>query len=66
VAPDRPAELARAVRILLEYPDLRRAMGERARRHLEAQFTWDRALVGLGALYRELGLDAAAPAGGEG
>jgi glycosyltransferase involved in cell wall biosynthesis len=56
VPPDRPADLARAIRILLEYPELRRRMGEQARQHLQTHYTWDRALAQLDAVYRELGL----------
>jgi glycosyltransferase involved in cell wall biosynthesis len=40
VAADRPAELARALRVLLEYPDAARAMGERGRECVSAAFGW--------------------------
>lgn len=52
VRPNRPAELARAVRVLLEYPDQRRAMGARARSHVEHHLTWDRNRERLDAVYR--------------
>ncbi len=65
VAPERPAELARAMRILLEYPDLRRTLGDEARRHVERHFTWDRALERLGHCYGALGLEAPQPRSGE-
>ncbi len=56
VSPDRPAELARVIRILIEYPELRRRMGEQARSHLERHYTWDRALAQLDVVYQGLGL----------
>ncbi len=56
VPPDRPADLARAIRILLQYPDLRQRMGEQARRHLLRHYTWERALAQLDLVYQDLGL----------
>jgi glycosyltransferase involved in cell wall biosynthesis len=41
VRPDRPAELARAIRILLEYPDRSRQLGAQARAHVAEHLTWD-------------------------
>ena len=41
VAADRPAELARAIRVLLEYDDLRREMGSAARDRIADGLTWD-------------------------
>jgi glycosyltransferase involved in cell wall biosynthesis len=40
VRPDRPAELARALRVGLEYPDRARRMGEAGRRHVAEHLTW--------------------------
>jgi glycosyltransferase involved in cell wall biosynthesis len=40
VRPDRPAELARALRVILEYPDRSRRMGEVGRRHIADHLTW--------------------------
>jgi len=57
VPPDRPAELARALRILLEYPGLRAQWGEAARRRIRDDLSWDCALSRLDAVYCELGLD---------
>lgn len=54
VPPDRPAELARAARILLEYPDRAEAMGVAGRRHVEASLTWAASRAQLRALYDEL------------
>ncbi len=44
VHPDRPSELARALRILLDDPEYARGLGEEARQTIEQGFTWDRAL----------------------
>ena len=54
VPPDRPAELARAIRLLIDYPDERAALGHAARRTIERRFTWDRSLGQLDAIYRRL------------
>ncbi|BCJ47188.1 hypothetical protein GCM10010168_72230 [Actinoplanes ianthinogenes] len=51
VPPDRPAELARAIRVMLEYPDACRDLGRRARRHIEDGFTWHHARNRLAAVY---------------
>jgi glycosyltransferase involved in cell wall biosynthesis len=54
VPADRPAELARAVRILLEYPDEAAAMGRRGREHIEESLTWARSRARLAEVYRTL------------
>jgi glycosyltransferase involved in cell wall biosynthesis len=54
VAPDRPAELARAMRILLEHPHRAHELGAAARDRLVEHFTWDRACEALAAGYRRL------------
>ncbi|SDT23470.1 glycosyltransferase [Actinoplanes derwentensis] len=51
VPPDRPAELARAIRVLLEYPDMCREMGERSREHVQNGFTWKHARDRLSGVY---------------
>ena len=40
VNPDRPADLARSIRILLDYPDLVDEMGRRAQDKVKASFLW--------------------------
>lgn len=60
VPPDRPAELARAIRLLLEYPERRQEMGRQARQHIAEHFTWERALTELRGVYLELGLQPSA------
>jgi glycosyltransferase involved in cell wall biosynthesis len=54
VHPDRPAELARALRILIEHPALTRELGAAARRTIEERFTWARSLAALRSEYRTL------------
>jgi glycosyltransferase involved in cell wall biosynthesis len=54
VHPDRPAELARALRILVEHPALARKLGAAARRTVEERFTWARSLAALRSEYRQL------------
>jgi glycosyltransferase involved in cell wall biosynthesis len=54
VHPDRPAELARALRILLEHPALARQLGANARRTVEEHYTWQRSTAALRAAYLQL------------
>ena len=53
VPPDRPGELARAIRVLLDYPEQRAAMGAAARAHIERHFTWEQSVARLDAAYGE-------------
>ncbi len=57
VAADRPAELARAIRVLLEYPDAARAMGERGRRRVREEFGWAATRARMSAIYRAITSD---------
>ena len=59
IAPDRPAELARAIRVLMAYPDQRRAMGERGRARIAGEFSWQRSLQALRDVYRRIDSAAA-------
>ncbi|MEU5882750.1 glycosyltransferase [Spirillospora sp. NPDC047279] len=54
VPADRPAALARAVRVLLEYPDEARAMGDRARKRIEDGLTWPHSRGRLAGVYRTI------------
>jgi glycosyltransferase involved in cell wall biosynthesis len=54
VHPGRPAELARALRILIEHPALARELGAAARRTIVERFTWARSLAALRSEYRML------------
>ncbi|HEX7150039.1 MAG TPA: glycosyltransferase [Thermoanaerobaculia bacterium] len=54
VHPDRPAELARALRILLETPSLARGLGARARETIAECYTWDRSVDALRREVRRL------------
>ncbi|HUR83466.1 MAG TPA: glycosyltransferase family 4 protein, partial [Thermoanaerobaculia bacterium] len=51
VHPERPAELARAIRILLEQPEKARILGTNARRTIEERFTWERSTTALRRAY---------------
>ena len=54
VHPERPAELARALRILLDHPQLARQLGANARRTIEERYTWERSTAALRAVYQTL------------
>jgi glycosyltransferase involved in cell wall biosynthesis len=54
VHPERPAELARAIRILLESPQRARELGSAARRTIEEHYTWSRSTAALRHAYRTL------------
>jgi glycosyltransferase involved in cell wall biosynthesis len=58
VAPDRPGELARAIRVLLDLPEQRERMGRAARARVREQLTWDASVTQLRALYAAHGLEA--------
>lgn len=53
VAPDRPGELARAIRVLLDFPDHRDALGRAARAKIAAELTWEHGVARLDAAYGE-------------
>lgn len=61
VAPDRPADLARAIRLLLHLPEHRARMSAAARERAARDFAWDRSLDLLKGVYRSLRPRAAAP-----
>jgi glycosyltransferase involved in cell wall biosynthesis len=54
VHPDRPGELARIIRVLLQYPEVLKEMGERATKKISLDFFWDKSLETLKQTYREL------------
>lgn len=54
VPPRDPAALAGALRFMLEDPDRRREMGERAREWVEKEFTWPVVARRLSVLYEEI------------
>jgi glycosyltransferase involved in cell wall biosynthesis len=54
VRPDRPAELARALRLLLEYPQQAAQMGARARARARESHSWSAAQARLTALYESI------------
>lgn len=54
VSPDRPAELARAIRVLLHCPARREEMSAAARLRIESSLTWSHTIDKLTALYGRL------------
>lgn len=52
--PGRPAELARCMRLLIDYPDHRKHLGTQARKTIEEQFTWHRIHRQLQHLYDDI------------
>jgi glycosyltransferase involved in cell wall biosynthesis len=58
VPADRPGELARAVRVLLDDPDARARMGRAARDRVAERFSWQASTVQLRELYAEVGVVA--------
>lgn len=54
VRPGRPAELARAIRILSDYPAMRKTLSERARQTISDQFTWKKIELDLAHLYDQV------------
>ena len=58
VHPDRPSELARALRILLDDRAYARQLGMEARRTIEHRFTWERSLSLLREEYQRLSFRA--------
>ncbi len=51
---DDPEALAKAIATLLEQPETRRALGERARVRIEATFAWPRVAARTAEVYREV------------
>jgi len=54
VRPDRPAELARAIRLLTDYPLYNRQLAQNAFNKLTRQYTWDKIDTKLSAFYDKL------------
>ena len=54
VPPDRPADLARALRLLLDYPERAMVLGRAARQRIVRSLTWDHAASALRRLYQNL------------
>lgn len=56
VRPDRPAELARAIRVLVDYPKLGKELAHKARERFEQQYKWERIDLQLSEFYFNLSL----------
>jgi len=57
VAPDRPGELARAIRVLLDVPQRRAELGRAARAHVAAHLRWEQSVARLRNVYAAHGLE---------
>ncbi len=60
---DRPASLARAIRVLYDYPDRARALGAAARKKVLDTYQWTHATEALSGIYDELTPPANRPSG---
>lgn len=54
VRADRPAELARAMRVLLDYPELRQEISSTGKKHVQQYFTWQQKRKELKAFYNSI------------
>lgn len=54
VPPDRFGELARVIRVLLQYPEHLQEMGAKGRQRIEKDFLWDKSIRDLKNLYRQI------------
>lgn len=54
VRPDRPAELARAIRLLVDYPQLRKDLASNAFDKLSERYTWEKIDAKLSDFYDKL------------
>lgn len=54
VRPERPAELSRVMRFLLDYPDYTIKLGEKARETVKKKFTWEQKIKELSEIYSKL------------
>ena len=54
VRPDRPSELARAIRILMAHPEVRQRISEAAKQKIISELTWEASLSKLREVYRKL------------
>ena len=52
--PDRPTELARQMRLLLEHPTQREKMGQKAQKHILQNFIWEQKRQELSDFYTEI------------
>jgi glycosyltransferase involved in cell wall biosynthesis len=54
VRADRPTDLARAMRFLLDFPEAAKKMGENAKKHIENAYTWDKIEAATLAIYAKI------------
>lgn len=54
IHPDRPGELARTIRVLLQYPELLKEMGKNAQQKIVQDFLWEKSLGKLNEIYSQI------------
>ena len=54
VRPDRPAELARGIRLLLDHPELREKIAVEGRETITKSYNWDKIKENLTGIYRNI------------
>ncbi len=54
IRPDRPSELARAIRVLIGHPETLSRIGTAAKEKVVSSFTWEQSLHKLQSVYQEL------------
>jgi glycosyltransferase involved in cell wall biosynthesis len=54
IHPDRPGELARTIRVILQYPELLKEMGKNAQQKIERDFLWKSSLGKLKEIYGQI------------
>jgi glycosyltransferase involved in cell wall biosynthesis len=54
VRPDRPSELARAIRVLLAHPETLARISQSAKEKVVSSLTWEKSLKELRAVYNSL------------
>ncbi|VAW69430.1 hypothetical protein MNBD_GAMMA10-2358 [hydrothermal vent metagenome] len=61
VKAQRPAEFSRAVRLLLDYPDMRKQLATQAREKIKQNFQWEMAREKLSELYQNIDMSTQKP-----
>jgi len=62
VPPDRPSDLARAIRVLIESPEQVAHIGKQARRHIQSHFSWQHNQDKTRQMYQDHHCQGGAPA----
>jgi len=57
VKAERPAEFSRAIRLLLDYPDMRKQLAVQAHAKIKNNFQWEMAREKLSELYQNIDME---------